>query len=274
MSERETIARTRDRPATIDTLARDLAALGVPSGGILLVHTSLRALGYVIGGPGAAIAALERVLGRDGTLVMPTFTGQLTDPGGWIAPPVPASWWPMIREHEPAFDPAGTPSWGMGVVAELFRTLPGARRSDHPHVSFAARGPAAEAITAGHALADSLGEASPLARLYERDALVLLLGVGHNRNSSIHLAEYRTARPTRRRGEKAGPIRRDGRRVWATFDDLEWDTEDFPALGAAFAAAGLERRGRVGRATSRLMRQRALVDFARSWMERSRPVLD
>lgn len=271
MHERDIIARTRNGPATADTLARDLAALGLRSGAAVIVHSSLGAMGYVIGGPGAVIAALERVLGPEGTLVMPAFSGQLTDPAGWVAPPVPASWWPLIRAQEPAFDPAATPTRMMGAIPELFRTLPETRRSNHPHVSFAARGADADAITAAHGLGDSLGEASPLARLYDRDAMVLLLGVGYDRNSSIHLAEYRTARPTRRRGEKGGPIRRDGKRVWASYDDLEWDTGDFVALGAAFAATGLERTGRVGAAAARLMHQRALVDFAREWMERMRP---
>jgi aminoglycoside 3-N-acetyltransferase len=271
MSEREIIARTRNLPATVETLARDLEALGLRSGATAILHSSLSAMGYVVGGPGAVIAALERVLGPEGTLAMPTFSGQLTDPAGWVAPPVPASWWPLIRAQEPAFDPAATPSRMMGAIPELFRTLPGTRRSSHPHVSFAARGAGADFITAAHGLGDSLGETSPLARLYERDAMVLLLGVGYDRNSSIHLAEYRTARPTRARGEKAGPIRRDGKRVWALFDDLEWDTGDFAALGAAFAATGLERTGRVAAAAARLMHQRALVDFAREWMERTRP---
>jgi aminoglycoside 3-N-acetyltransferase len=269
MSEPEMIAATT-APATIESLARDLAALGLAPGGIVIVHSSLKSLGYIVGGPGAVIAALDRVLGPDGTLVMPTFSGQLTDPETWVAPPVPRDWWPIIRAHEPAFDPAATPTRIMGAVPELFRTLPGTHRSYHPHVSFASRGKHAEAIVAVHGFADSLGETSPLARLYVLDAKILLLGVGHANNSSIHLAEYRTKFPTRRREQKGGPIVRDGKRVWATYDDIEFDTGDFPTLGEAFAASGHEHAGRVGQAPSRLMRQRDLVDFAIRWMEANR----
>jgi len=202
---------------------------------------------------------------------MPTHSGQLTDPAGWRAPPVPPSWWPFIREHEPAFDPAATPTRQMGAIAECFRALPGVRRSNHPHVSFAARGANAARIVDGHALGDSLGETSPLARLYELDGQVLLLGVGHDRNSSIHLAEYRTAVPTRRREWKAGPILLGGKRVWASYEDIAFDTGDFAALGAAFAERGHETSGRVGYAPARLMRQRAIVDFAAGWIAAARP---
>ena len=66
---------------------------------------------------------------------------------------------------------------------------------------------------------------------------------------------------------KSGPIRRDGRRVSLTYDDMEFDTGDFAALGAVSAANGGERDGTVGQARARLMRQPDLVDFAVRWME-------
>lgn len=270
MSEQDSIAGTPGMPATVDSLARNLAALGLAAGAVAILHSSLSALGYVVGGPGAVITAVERVLGSDGTLAMPTFSSQLTDPAGWVAPPVPESWWPIIRAHEPPFDPAATPTREMGAIPELFRTLPGVRRSDHPHVSFAARGAQAALITSDHALGDSLGEASPLARLYQLDAQVLLLGVSYANNSSIHLAEYRTRFPTRRRVQKGGPIRRNGARVWAVYDDIVFDTEDFSTLGEAFSVTGAARAGKVAHADARLMRQRDLVDFAVRWMERNR----
>ncbi len=170
-------------PVTRESLAADLGRLGVRPGSVLLAHSSLSALGWVCGGAQAVVEALLDALGPEGTLVVPTHTNGNSEPSQWRHPPVPEDWWPVIRAKMPAYDPALTPARGLGVVAELARTWPGARRSAHPQDSFAAVGPAAEQVTAGHALDSGFGERSPLARVHELDGDVLLLGVGHGSNS-------------------------------------------------------------------------------------------
>jgi aminoglycoside 3-N-acetyltransferase len=144
----------------------------------------------VAGGAHAVVLALQEVVGPAGTVVMPTHS-YLTDPATWHDPPVSEAWWPVIRQHLPAFDPALTPTRGMGAIVECFRHTSGVRRSAHPSVSFAAFGPHAQMVLADHSLDDDLGEGSPLARVYDLDGQVLLLGVGHDNNTSLHLAEYR-----------------------------------------------------------------------------------
>jgi aminoglycoside 3-N-acetyltransferase len=257
-------------PHTRATLAAGLREVGVRPGSTLLVHAAMRPIGWVCGGPHAVLLALRDALGPDGTLVVPTHTPENSDPAGWNRPPVPPDWWPVIRDEMPGFDPAATPSRWMGALAEAVRTFPGARRSDHPHVSFAALGPAAERIVAGHPLHDMLGEDSPLGRIYRLDGDVLLLGVGHDSNTSLHLAEYRQPAPPRER-LGAAVLTADGGRRWVWWDDVAVDESDFDRLGADLeAGAGAVRLGPVGGGVARLMNQRAAVDFAVDWLARNR----
>jgi aminoglycoside 3-N-acetyltransferase len=267
MGERAVIEAT-DTPRTRVSMAADLRALGVTHGGVVLVHTALSQLGWVCGGPVALAQALLDALGPAGTLVVPTHTTGNSDPAHWENPPVPEAWWPVVRAHMPVFDPQITPSHGVGVLPEVVRNLPGALRSAHPQTSFAAIGPHAERITAGHTLENGLGEGSPLARLYELDAEVLLLGVGHASNTSLHLAEYRVREP-RKQGTGAAVSSPAGRR-WVAYDDVDHDSDVFEAIGAAFDGTGRTGAGRVGSAYSRLLRQREAVDFAVEWLERDR----
>jgi aminoglycoside 3-N-acetyltransferase len=264
MGERDAVEATAV-PATVPSLTAQLRALGVEPGDVLVVHASLSALGFVIGGAQAVVEALMAAVGPAGTVTMPAHSSDWSEPSYWQAPPVPATWWQEIRDHMPAFDPHATPLREMGSIADTLHRLPGTVRSSHPCVSHMGNGPHAARITADHALAHGLGEGSPLARLYELDAKVLLLGVGHANNTSLHLAEYRADWPGKRSIVQGSPVLVDGERRWVTYEDLDGDTDDFEAVGAAFAAGGGERSGPVGSGTGRLMRQRALVDFATTW---------
>ena len=270
MTERDAIERC-SKPITTDSLVNDLRALGVESGMTLLVHASLSSLGWVCGGPVAVILALEEALGEEGTVVMPTMSAGYTDPRGWRNPPVPDGWKETIRASMPVFDPDLTPARRMGTIAETFRTQAGTLRSAHPHASFAARGPQSTRITADHSLDHALGEGSPLARIYDLNGWILLLGVDHENNSSLHLAEYRAEYPGKRERPNGAPLRIGGVRRWVEILDLDVDASDFPRIGEAFAKeTGQTRSGSVGSAPASLMPQRALVDFAVEWMEAHR----
>ena len=272
MSEGELVART-PLPATISTLSKDLRALGVREGGILLVHSSLSAIGWVAGREHAVVLALQEVLGDEGTLVMPSHSSSLSDPAEWTNPPVPQTWFEAIRHETPAYDPDMTPTRGMGAIVNCFRSQRDALRSNHPSDSFVARGPAAARIVENHALASSLGEESPLARLYDLEASILLLGVGYESNTSFHLAEYRANWPSKRFIANGAPILIEGRRRWQRYEDLDLNSDDFPALGADFERdTHVVTRGRVGLAECRVMPLRPAVDYAVGWIEQHRKI--
>lgn len=262
MTESEAISRST-RPATIESLRAVLGEVGIEPGDVLLVHSSLSALGWVCGGAPAVIEALLLTLTPNGTLVMPAHSGALTDPSGWDNPPVPESWWEEIRSSMPPFDPRRTPTRMVGAIAGTFRSWPGVLRSEHPTASMSAFGRHAERIVAEHALDDAMGERSPLARVYDLDGKILLLGVGHDKNTSLHLAERKAFGASQVRRRNGSPIVANGERRWIEYDEPVAYTDDFVALGEAFESKSrnVARRGVV-----RAMSQRALVDFGIAWL--------
>lgn len=272
MPEGQVVHKTKTL-ATVESLQADFEALGIERGMVLLVHSSLSAIGWVCGGAVAVIIALQKVLGETGTLVMPTHSTDLSDPSQWENPPVPKSWWQTIRETMPAYNPDLTPTRSMGKIAETFRKQKGVFRSTHPQSSFCANGPQASYIVDNHSLAFGMGENSPLARIYDLDGFVLLLGVGHSRNTSIHLAEYRTDFATKRIVQEGAPVSQEGSRTWTTFENIDVDDSDFDRVGIDFLrsdAGKVVRRGKVGIADCQLMPQRAVVDFAVDWFAENR----
>ncbi len=271
MSEEDAVRATPGMPASVQSIRDDLAALGVAPGMVLLVHSSLSSLGWVCGGPVAVILALEEALGPEGTLVMPAHSGDLSEPSYWKAPPVPETWWPTIRQTMPAYDVRMTPTRGIGAIPECFRNQEGTRRSFHPSDSFAARGPHAEKIVGGHSLEFSMGDGSPLARIYDLDGWILLLGTNFQCATSLHLAEYRAKSPKKRQVKRGSPLVLEGTRKWVEYQDFDWDDSDFTAIGTSFVEEfGLVRSGRVANGMAQLMPQRAFIDYAVGWMEKNR----
>jgi aminoglycoside 3-N-acetyltransferase len=252
-------------------LAEDLRRLGVRPGDVLLVHASLRAVGRVVA-IRDVVQALRDAIGPDGTLVVPAFTPDNSDPSRWASTrgeAVPEAEWPMHRQAVPAFDPASTPSFRMGAIAEAVRTWPGAVRSDHPQTSFAALGPDAGDLMAGHEWTSHFGPGTPLARIVERGGRVLLLGVPYDVCSVFHVAEYLVPAPPVR---YECVVSRGGSREWFEYEDVPLDDSDFGALGRELEAScpDLVRVGRVGRAPTRLLPMAAAVDYAVRWFGRNR----
>lgn len=258
-------------PITVASMADDLVDLGLETVETVLVHCSMSSLGWVCGGAPAVVDALKRVVDDQGTIVMPTHSPGNRAPTEMGNPPVPDSWYDEVRHGMPPFRPELTPTQGMGAVAECFRSYPGTTRSDHPRHSFAAWGGDAEFVTEDHSLSYSLGEDSPLARVYDLDGRILFLGTSHATNTSIHLAEYRTDLELDTETHES-VVMVDGERQWVEYEDLAVSDEDFPNCGAAFESAHARavQTGSVGVGDAKLFPQAALVDFAAEWLVENR----
>lgn len=269
MSESELVAQT-DYPLTAQSLAERLHASGLRAGQTVLAHMAMSRLGWVVGGAEAVVLAFLDVLGPAGTLMMPTHTTNNTDPAEWQHPPIPQSWWQLVRDHTPAYNPATTPTREMGAVPELLRTWPGALRSAHPVTSFAALGPNAAYLTSDHVLEEDTGNHSPVGRLYDVDGYVLLLGVTHWNNTSLHLAEVRARYPGKRNIRTGSAMMIGGARQWVEYETLMTYADDFGEIGQAFDAAHNIEVKQIAQAEVRFFKQRAVVDFAVTWMEQHR----
>jgi aminoglycoside 3-N-acetyltransferase len=216
-------------------LVRQLAALGVARGGMLLVHTALSKVAPVEGGPEGLVEALLAALGPGGTLVMPS----------------------MADDDDIPFDRGETPCRALGVVANRFWRMLGVLRSDSPH-AFAATGPHAARITLPHPVDVPHGLNSPPGRVYELDGQVLLLGVGHDANTTIHVAENIAG--VRYRQRKHATVLEHGKPARYEYGETDHCCERFGLLDEWLGQR--QRRGIVGRAEARLARSRDIVAAA------------
>ena len=162
MSEQEVILKT-DVPATVESLQEDFHALGVRPGMVLMVHSSLSAIGWVCGGTLWRLSSPSRKSWRAaGTLVIPAHSTDLTEPGKWESPPVPESWWPVIRENMPAYDLRSYPHSLHGhCQRDMSVASKGAFTAAHIHTfPLCMWPPCSQEIIDNHELAYGMGEHS------------------------------------------------------------------------------------------------------------------
>lgn len=238
-----------ERPVvTRATLCAHLRDLGLGSGDVVLFHSSLKSIGWVEPGPESVIEAFLEVLGPEGTLVAPSLVHLLQGP-------------------RPLFSVEDSPS-DFGLLPEVLRRWPGARRSDHPSHAVAALGRLAEEITAGHGQAwgptgrdlswrpnvvfgpQALGVGSPWDKLYALNAWVLLIGVGFNRCTLFHHVQARYLA-----------------RHWGVTAETPFPSFDLRRQGERLETAGVVRRGRLGNAECRLARAGDIVDKTLAMLE-------
>jgi aminoglycoside 3-N-acetyltransferase len=165
-----------------------------------------------------------------------------------------------MTSGESVFDPRSTPTEGMGITAELFWRQPGVLRSTHPGGSFAAEGPHAEDICRPQPLSPPHGPDSPVGRVHALDGQVLLLGVTHSENTTLHLAEalarvpYSVTHPC--------VVEVDGVARTVPIAETDHCCQRFQLADGWLRARGLQREGKVGNADARLCDSRDLVSIA------------
>lgn len=266
-------------PVTRSRISHDLAELGLNGGDVVMFHTRMSAVGYVAGGPQTIIGAVRDVVGTPGTLMV---TCGWNDAPPYDFPTWPPAWQDSLREEHPAYDPdLSEADHSNGRLPEALRRWPGAVRSRHPDVSFAALGAAAVELMADHPWDDPHGPDSPLARLVARDGRVLMLGAPLDTMTLLHHAEALAEAPGKRFVDYEQPIYVDGQRVWRHFRDIDSENgafdysavtiegrEPFETIAQDMLAEGIGRKGKVGAADSYLFDAAHVVNFATTWIEK------
>jgi len=174
---------------TKNDLREMLTSLGLHSGMEIMIHSSMRSLGYVVNGAFDVIDCIIEIIGNQGTLLMPAHSSQLTDPADWRKPAISPSDINTVRKYMQPLN-RNTPIRNRGIIPQTFLNYPDVYRSRHPLNSVIAKGAQAKYFTEKHELHESEGINSPIGRLYQREGNILLLGVNLSSCTAIHLAEF------------------------------------------------------------------------------------
>ena len=168
---------------TKEDIKRQLERLSAPVGSIVLVHTSMRAVGNVAGGAQTLLDALiERFTKKGGLLCIPTHT-----------------WHHLDNGQEPTLDVCSDDTC-LGVLSAVaIRDGRGIRTENPTHsmVVFGDRERALTFIKDEKVVETPTAPESCYGKLYTMDGQVLLIGVAHNRNTYLHAVDEMLATPNR-----------------------------------------------------------------------------
>jgi aminoglycoside 3-N-acetyltransferase len=238
---------------TFEELVKDFRDLGVQPGDTLLVHSSYKSLGRVEGGPQTVIEALLAALGADGTLIMPTFNFDFNKGQPW--------------------DVRSTPSQ-MGILTELARKDPRARRVFHPIYSFAILGKQAEML-GGLRYKSSYERNSVFGKLRDLDGRIMVIGLSYTDSMTFfHHIEQMEGVDYRFLKQFTGEVTDwDGTTKVDTFEMLVRDIDkgvitEVDPMGALMEKAGVIKSAKIGEADVKLMKANEVYAFTAREMRR------
>jgi len=181
---------------TKEQLKKQIEALGIKSTDTVVIHTSMKAIGDVEGGPDGLIDAFCEYL-SDGLFLVPTHT------------------WADVTADNPYYD-VRTSVPNIGLIPRTAAFRKDGIRSLHPTHSVWAHGKRAAEFIAGEEYAAS---PAPTGGCWDRmadwNAKILLIGVTNTKNTFIHSIDERAALPDR--------ISRDAFEVYVT----DWNGNTF-----------------------------------------------
>jgi aminoglycoside 3-N-acetyltransferase len=251
-------------------LVDQLKMLGLKSGDLIMLHASMRAIGQILGGPDQVHQAIMECIQPAGTLMM-----YLGTEGEQVYYALARGDFSAREETEilaycPIFDRySARARRSHGILAEFFRTWPGTMCSDNPGARMAAMGAKADWLVANHPLNYGYGPGSPLAKLYENNGKILLLGSDLDQVTILHYAEHIAPIKNKRLSHFKAPFLKDGQRVWCEVEEFDtstgirqWPDRFFATILEKYIQENDIKSAKIGNALSYLISAKSLVDFA------------
>ena len=196
------------------TLIQDLQRLGLKKGMTVIVDSSLNNIGWVAGGISAINHALMNVVTEEGTIIMASHFDYSSS------------------------DFKINPICEMEYMVECFITYEGVKFSSYSKDGFVAWGKNADLI-----IEDNSEDNSIIKKIYDLDGYILLLGVGHDANTSLYLSIKE-------------------------FEDFGSNPKIFNYIGEAFESKYTVSTSKFGNTYSKLMKQRELIDFGIEYLKK------
>jgi aminoglycoside 3-N-acetyltransferase len=238
---------------TFEQLLDEFKKLGVEEGDTLLVHSSYKSFGEVDGGPQTVIRALEAALGAEGTLIMPTFNFDFNKGMPW--------------------DVRSTPS-RMGILTELVRKDPRAKRVFHPFYSFAVLGKYAD-MFGGLRYKSAYERNSVFGKLRDLDAKIMVIGLSYTDSMTFfHHIEQMEGVDYRFLKQFTGEVTdENGNTYTDTFEMLVRDIDKgvitmVDPMGKLMEQAGVIQSAKIGEADVKLMKANEVYEFTAREMKR------
>ena len=246
-------------------LVEALKRLGLKAGDVLEVHASLKSIGYIVGAANALLEAFLTVLTPEGTLVMAAQAHDNSEPAYFSRPPLALDLYERHRLAHPPFQGKYEDVSRMGALAMAMQKRPNVYFSKHPQAAFMAMGKQAKWITQEHPLEAMFGPTSPLGKLRELKAKVLLIGVDYDACTAMHLGEHLSG--VRPLGLQGARVETEKGSQWVKFVTYHYDSELFKSIGASMEVNQIVELGQLGQASTKLMQMDTLTRFTKRYFE-------
>lgn len=252
---------------TRKSIAQQLSDLGLKSHNVVMFHSSMRAIGSVLGGPDQVHLAITDVITPSGTLLAYIACEREYEAVG--RGKLSSEEEQLILSACPTFDPLiARARRDHGILAEFFRSWPGVQVSDNPGARMAAIGGKAKDILQNHPLNYGYGPGTPLEKIYQTGK-ILLLGSDLDSATILHYAEHIAPINNKRIEHYKVPLLKNGVRVWTDFEEYDtsrgiclWPERFFADIIQKYLHANSIQPKKVGDADSYLLTAKSLVDFA------------